>query len=188
MSKITIFHINGQEIFSHSCEKNTIKITVEEAVKRGVSLAGAKLTRANLDGANLHCANLTRANLTRANLTRAYLYGANLTYADLSRADLSRVNLTHANLYGANLTRADLTGANLDGEILSSKPPISLTNLKWRVFITDGYMQIGCQRHTHSEWENFSDEEISKMAEGAGKFWKQWKDGLIEMCKVHAKS
>jgi hypothetical protein len=49
-------------------------------------------------------------------------------------------------------------------------------------------MRIGCERHTHSEWKNFSDEEISKMAEGASEFWKQWKIGLIEMCKVHAKS
>jgi uncharacterized protein YjbI with pentapeptide repeats len=223
MSKITIFNINGSEIFSHECEGNTIKTTVEEAVKQGVNLThailngavlngavlngailngailmgailysanlyGATLTGANLYGANLTGANLTGTDLTGTDLTGANLYGANLYGANLTDTDLTDTDLTDAKLSRANLIGAYLTRANLDGEILSSKTPISLTNLKWPVLITDGYMRIGCQRHTHSEWGNFSDEEISKMAEGAGEFWKQWKIGLIEMCKVHAKS
>jgi uncharacterized protein YjbI with pentapeptide repeats len=208
MNKITIFNINGSEIFSHECEGNTVKITVEEAVKQGVSLAyatlhnsnltGANLTGAiltgaylngtDLSGANLHGTTLYAVNLTGVNLTGAILTGTDLSGAVLDGAILNGAVLNGAYLYGANLYGANLKGANLDGEILSSKPPISLTNLKWLVLITDGYMRIGCQRHTHSEWENFSDEEISKMAEGAGEFWKQWKEILIEMCKVHAKS
>jgi hypothetical protein len=49
-------------------------------------------------------------------------------------------------------------------------------------------MRIGCHQHTHSEWENFSDEEISKMAEGVSEFWKQWKEALIGLCKAHSLS
>ena len=47
----------GEVIYTHECEDNTIRKTVEQAVKRGVSLDraslyGASLDRASLDGAN----------------------------------------------------------------------------------------------------------------------------------------
>ena len=44
---------SGSVLFSHECEKNTMRITVEAAVK----------ARANLDGANLDGANLARAKI-----------------------------------------------------------------------------------------------------------------------------
>lgn len=48
-------------IFSHECADNSIRKTVEEAVKQGVSLAGADLTDANLSKVNLSGADLTGA-------------------------------------------------------------------------------------------------------------------------------
>ena len=63
----------GKVLFELEKENNTIKDTVEEAVK-----SGANLYRANLDGANLYGANLDGANLYRANLYGANLDGANL--------------------------------------------------------------------------------------------------------------
>ena len=91
MIKIQIKSIWGEVLFEYEKENNTLKDTLEEAVKHG-----ANLTRANLTGANL-----TRANLTRANLTGANLDGANLTRANLDGANLTRANLTRANLDGA---------------------------------------------------------------------------------------
>jgi uncharacterized protein YjbI with pentapeptide repeats len=197
MNKITIFNINGSEIFSHECEGNTIKTTVEEAVKQGVSLAYASLIGANLKGAqhmccvNLDGANLFGVNLDGANLYRASLNHANMDCINLNGANLSNASLEDASLNGAHLFRANLKGANLKGvilddEVLSSKTPIALTNLLWSVLITDNFMRIGCERYTHNDWENFSDEEISKMAEGVSEIWKQWKEILIGMCKVHS--
>ena len=62
--KIEIKNIFTEEvIFSHECENNTIKKTVETAASLGVSLRGA-----NLRGANLHCADLRGANLYDADL------------------------------------------------------------------------------------------------------------------------
>ena len=61
MIKIQIKSIWGDVLFEYEKDNNTIKDTLEEAVKQG----------ANLDGANLDGANLTRANLTRANLDGA---------------------------------------------------------------------------------------------------------------------
>ena len=125
MIKIQIKSIWGEVLFEYEKENNTLKETLEEAVKYranlyranldGANLYGANLYGANLYGANLDGANLTRANLTRANLDGANLGGANLDGANLTRANLGGANLDGANLGGANLDGANLYGANLDG-------------------------------------------------------------------------
>jgi len=92
-TKIQIKSLWGSVLFELEKENNTIKETLEEAVKN----------RANLNGANLYGANLYGANLDRANL-----YGANLDRANLYGANLDRANLNGANLYGANLNGANL--------------------------------------------------------------------------------
>ena len=74
MKTIEIKHrITENVLFSHTCEDNTIKITVEQAVK---------------SGADLRVANLSEADLSGANLYGAKLYGANLYEADLSGVNL----------------------------------------------------------------------------------------------------
>ena len=52
-------------IFSHRCENNTTKTTVEAAVRSGAdlrwaNLSGARLEEASLEGANLEGANLDK--------------------------------------------------------------------------------------------------------------------------------
>ena len=84
-SKIEIKSIWGKLLFEFEKEDNTIKDTVEEAVKNGANLTGANLTGVNLTGANLYRANLYRANLDRANLTGANLTGANLSGVNLEK-------------------------------------------------------------------------------------------------------
>ena len=96
MIKIQIKSIWGDVLFEYEKDNNTIKDTLEEAVKQGANLDGA-----NLDGANLTRANLYGANLYGANLDGANLDGANLDGANLDGANLTRANLTRANLYGA---------------------------------------------------------------------------------------
>jgi uncharacterized protein YjbI with pentapeptide repeats len=71
--KIQIKSIFGQILFEYEKEKNTIKDTVEEAIKQN-----ANLRNANLEKANLEKANLESANLYNANLRNAILYNANL--------------------------------------------------------------------------------------------------------------
>ncbi len=60
--------VTEEVIFSHECDNNTIKKTVETAASLGVSLRDANLCGANLRGANLYDANLRGANLCGANL------------------------------------------------------------------------------------------------------------------------
>ena len=65
MSKIKIEIKNrwtGSVLFEYEKENNTIKDTVEKAVRGGANLEGANLEGANLRGANLEGANLEGAN------------------------------------------------------------------------------------------------------------------------------
>ena len=120
MRTIEIKNIYGDVLFSHTAENNTVKLTVEEAVKNDINLAGACLSCADLAGANLQGANLQGANLKGANLQRANLSDANFQRANLCRANLYRTNLNRANLYRTNISWANPTdasffGANLEG-------------------------------------------------------------------------
>ena len=103
----------------------------------------------------------------------------------LEAAVFAGANLDGANLAGAYLARANLAGANLDGEILT-KAPISILNLMWPVLITEGFMRIGCQRHSHEEWKSFDDGAIKRMEGRAIEFWARWKLPLLAMCDNHA--
>jgi len=166
---------SGSILFTHEAEDNSMKLTLEAAVSAGANLAGANLAGANLAGANLVGAYLVGANLD----------GANLDGANLARANLDGANLDDANLDDANLDDANLDGANLDGEILT-KAPISVLNLTWPVLITEGFMRIGCQRHSHEEWKSFDNGTIQRMESRAAEFWAQWKLLLLAMCDKHA--
>ena len=123
-------------------------------------------------------------------LYKANLYGADLSGANLSGANLYGANLSGADLRGVNLYRADLSGANfrganLDGEIIQ-KTPIVISTLQYWCLITEEHMRLGCKRFTHEEWANFTDDQINKMDVDALAFWKQWRNTLLAMCKVHA--
>lgn len=106
---------SGRVLFEHEAENNTMRLTVEAAVKAGVDLAWANLEDADLAWANLIGAKLAHANLAEANLAGARLYGADLTDANLECANLTGASLDDTNLAGASLAWADLTGANLVG-------------------------------------------------------------------------
>lgn len=101
-------------IFSYKCENNTIKKTVEEAVRRKISLAFADLNRVNLSGIDLSNADLAYAHLRHTILCYANLSNASLLGADLSDAILSDANLLGADLYSVDLGGADLPDAKID--------------------------------------------------------------------------
>ena len=111
-------------LFEHDAENNSVRRTLELAIKSGADLSGADLSgadlsRADLSGADLSGADLSRADLSRADLSGAYLSGADLSGADLSGANLSGADLSRAYLSRAYLGGADLSGANLSGADLS---------------------------------------------------------------------
>jgi hypothetical protein len=117
--KIEIKHwCTGGVLFEHDAEKNTIKLTVEAAVKARARLDGARLVGASLDGASLDGASLDGARLDGASLVGARLDGASLVGARLDGASLDGASLVGASLVGASLVGASLVGARLDGASL----------------------------------------------------------------------
>lgn len=66
--KIQIKSIFGTVLFEHECKDNTIKKTVEEAIRRS-----ANLSYANLSYANLRSADLSSANLSYADIEKLYV-------------------------------------------------------------------------------------------------------------------
>ena len=204
----------GAVLFEHEAENNTIKLTMLAALEIRADLRGANLIGADLRGANLRWANLRVADLSEADLSEADLRVADLSEADLRGADLSEADLRGADLRGANLrwanlreadlseadlrvadlSEADLSGANLrwanlrgadiDGDKITNNP-IVITGLQWWILITDNYLRIGCQRHSHAKWAEMSNDDINAMDSSALDFWKQWRDSLLAMCKAH---
>jgi hypothetical protein len=125
-------------IYSHECEGNTIKKTVEKAVK----------VNANLRNADLRNADLWKADLRNADLENANLWNANIGKANLRNADLRNANLENAKLWNAK---------NKDEAV---NVPMYCT---WSHGITNGNLiHIGCVNRTIEDWDKFfdSDEEI----------------------------
>jgi hypothetical protein len=149
----------------------------------GARLDGASLYRASLVGASLVGASLDGASLYGANLYRASLVGASLVGASLDRARLDGARLDGASLDGASLDGASLDGASLDGEELII-PPLQINGLVFAVLITPAYMKIGCERHTHEEWDAFGGDEIEDMEESA-EAMLPYRSLLKEACRIH---
>ena len=132
-------------LFEHDTENNSLRITLELAIKSGANLSGANLISANLSGANLSGANLSGANLSRTNLIGAYLSGANLSGANLSGAYLSRTNLSGAYLKN-------------DEALVGERPILQIGPIGSRcayvvAYITDKGLRFdaGCQRQITRE-------------------------------------
>ncbi len=110
----------------------------------------------------------------------------NIDAANLRGADLRGANLCDADLRGANLRGADLCDANLRGADLcdAKNTPIVINGLRWVVQISGtGWMQIGCQKHSVSEWSSFDDERIAEMESDALPFWQANKTMLLALCE-----
>ncbi len=73
---------------------------------------------------------------------------------DLSGANLSGADLSWANLGGADLCWAGLGGADLSGAVLSRADGPFTTGYFGRhhAIAAGGYIAIGCERHSYTEW------------------------------------
>ena len=111
-----------------------------------------------------------------------------LSSADLSSADLRVANLRGADLRGADLSSADLSSADLSsadlrGAIGNNKEMKTLQLGTYIVTIYKEIIQIGCQNHSISEWENFDDNYIKRMDMNALEWWRENKDIVLTLAK-----
>ena len=103
----------------------------------------------------------------------------------LKLAVKARADLAGANLYGADLTGADLTGAKYGDGIPLEHIPIILQGTKYYIIIMDTHIKIGCELHSHAEWESFSDAQIAEMDSGALEWWNEWKGIVLSLSLGH---
>ena len=161
--KIEIKSVFGKVLFALEKENNTIKDTLEEAVRNNVNLYNANLENANLEYANLENANLEYANLENANLYNSSLYNANLENANLEYADLRNANLEYADLEYADLRNANLENANLEDVNLynakNKETAILPIFCKWSYGIKGDLIKIGCVEKTIEQWDLWFDSE-----------------------------
>ena len=152
MTKIEIKTIWGDIIFIHEKENNTVKDTLQEAVKSGAHLRGADLRGADLRGADLGGADLRGAYLRGADLGGAYLRGACLRGAYLGGADLRGADLGGAYLRGADLGE-EWGKLEKDTDIFIAGPLGSRDGYT-TFFHTDKgiFVQCGCFRGTLEEF------------------------------------
>ena len=54
----------------------------------------------------------------------------------------------------------------------------------YSISFTKDILQIGCKRFSHTEWKNFSDDEIKKMDSQALSFWNKWKDFIFKAIEL----
>ncbi len=190
----------GTVIFSHEAENNTMKLTVEAAVKsqvylRNSNLSGSYLRNSNLSGSNLsnsdlRNSDLSNSNLRNSDLSDSNLRGSNLRGSDLSNSDLSNSDLRGSNLRGSNLSNSYLSNSYLSGGcygagIPLTAPPLHILGLKWPVLILDMHIKIGCELHLTSEWIDFKDSRIALMEATALDFWTANKELILCAAKTH---
>ena len=132
----------------------------------------------NLSHADLRHADLRGADFSGADFGDADLRGADLRGANLRDADFSGADFSDADFSGADLRHADLRGADLRGADL-----IVLQMDLWTAYITTNHIRIGCQSHTLSKWENFTDADILDMHPRALEYWHKNKEVIISLCK-----
>ena len=129
-------------------------------------------------------ANLRSADLRYADLRFADLRSADLRYANLRSANLRYANLRYADLSSADLRSADLRSADLSSAIGEMSYVKSLQCEKYYISYTHTHMNIGCQSHTITEWQDFSNDTISKMDNGALGWWQKWKPIIMNIIEV----
>lgn len=137
---IEIKSIIGKFIYQHECLDNTIRFTVEQAIREGYPLDWADLREANLDwgyfsggrfngadfsgctaqGADFKNCEAERANfrhslLSLADFRKGKMVDAEFYSSDLSHANMSDTDLENARMAKCSLHDTNLIGANIEG-------------------------------------------------------------------------
>ena len=85
------------------------------------------------------------------------------------------------------LEDANLIDANLEGVNGNLKELKNMQIETYSISFTKDILQIGCKRFSHTEWQNFSDDEINKMDKQALSFWTKWKAFIFKAIELSFK-
>ena len=177
-TKIQIKSISGDVKFEYECEYNSIKKTVEKAIKEICNLSGCDLSGCDLSGCDLSYSNLS---------------GCDLSGCDLSGCDLSGCNLSGCNIRGSNLRGCNLSGSNLSGCDLSYSDLSGCKNketaylplfCRWNFSIKGDKIVIGCKEKTIEEWDSWFSSTKTYSTERGTENFKQI-EAVYLACKAY---
>lgn len=134
MEKIVIKNIAGEEIFSHECEGNTYKKTVEAAIAHALdnpdydaqrrysydTLAGVDFSNQDLRGVDFRFLNLENSNFENSDLRECGFYETNVRTCYFKNAILSKSNFENSDLTNANFSGATCAGVNFEDSDLTN--------------------------------------------------------------------
>ena len=146
----------------------------EKVVARNTDLSDSDVSGSDMSYSDYRGSNFSRANMRGVKLIGCKLGGCNFAETQLSGESLC----------GVDTRLVKLRGSYIDGEKLH-KEPIVINGLPWFVLITDNYMRLGCERHTHEEWRKFRTSNIEKMGVGAVAIFKRYREVLLALCDLH---
>lgn len=121
---IEIKSITGVVIYQYDCPNNTLKFTVEQAIREGYILDYADLRCADLDfgyfsggrfaGADFSGCTARGADFKNCEAERAIFSHSHLSHADFRYGKLSNTNFSRSDLSYAEMADTDLQNAELD--------------------------------------------------------------------------
>jgi len=142
---IQLKSISGKVLFEYNAENNTVKKTLEEAIKQRINLCRLDLYGADLSGIFLN---------------GDYFVDTNFEGADLSRSILKDVEIRDSNLKGVNLNYAHMINCKLSKHNVFCHATLNYINvLGLRSDDTDfsyANLDYACFRRSHLEHGNFS--------------------------------
>ena len=71
----------GEVIFAHDCDNNSVRVTVQAAIRAKVNLRGSDLRNSDLRGSDLSGSDLSYSNLSGSNLSGSNLSNSDVDYS-----------------------------------------------------------------------------------------------------------
>lgn len=109
---------NGDVIYSHECENNSMRITLLKAISEEVDVSNSNLRGCNLSDCDLRYTDFRSCDMSGVNFTRSDLRYCDLSSANLARSILNHANMSYCILNNTYLTRADLRNVDLSDGVL----------------------------------------------------------------------
>lgn len=159
----------------------------------GCNFSETVLNSADFKNCKFYSCNFTRTNLSHSSFKDCMFDSCYFESISVNRINLLDVTFdTDCYFIGLNLSSSvNFEGVTMEFSCSRSPEkitafPITIRGLMYRVLIAEKTIKIGCQEHTLSQWERYSDKAIRLMdGEDAIEFWSVYKPMIIGTAKTY---
>ena len=113
LKTVNIINEDFEIIYTHVQFNNSIRATLEKAVKENISLGGAVITHADLSEGDFRCADFQGVDFTHSTFEGADLRHATFEFSDLVETNFADANLQDVDFSFAMVININLTRANV---------------------------------------------------------------------------